>query len=154
MIGGIAVAATSFRRAVRVVAAEPALADDAFRSKAAGKICGHQDGKTPETIADGLRTLLGPNTFPLVRDLVDDVILVSEDDIASATKLVWERMKIAIEPSAGVGVAAVLSNAFRQRHSECRRVGVVLCGGNCDIGKLMPVLVAAPALPSGCLSAT
>lgn len=151
LVGGIAAAAKGLNiKGLKVVAAEPAIADDACRSKAEGKICGHRDGKATETIADGLRTLLGPNTFPLVRDLVDDVITVSEEDIASSTRLVWERMKLAIEPSAAVGVAAVLSAAFRERHGSCRRVGVVLCGGNCDIGKLTPILLAAPALPSGC----
>jgi len=151
LTGGVSVAAKGLSKgAIKVVAAEPIVADDAFRSKAEGVICGHRDGKNPDTLADGLKTLLGSNTFPLVRDYVDEVITVSEEDIAAATRLVWERMKLAIEPSAGVGVAAVLSKAFRERYGGCRRVGIVLCGGNCDIAKVAPVLARVTGLPSGC----
>lgn len=152
LTGGVSVAIKGLSGgSVKVVAAEPALADDAARSKAEGKICGHNG--SPDTIADGLKTLLGSNTFPLIRDHVDDIITVSEEDIASATRLVWERMKLAIEPSAGVGVAAVLSSAFRSRHADCQRVGVILCGGNSDIPKVASILASAPALPSGCEAA-
>mmetsp|Transcript_49502 Transcript_49502/g.105846 ORF Transcript_49502/g.105846 Transcript_49502/m.105846 type:complete len:363 (+) Transcript_49502:67-1155(+) len=151
LTGGVSVAAKGLSGGkIVVVAAEPELADDACRSKAEGSIQGHKDGGSPDTIADGLKTLLGSNTFPLIRDCVDDIITVSEADIAAATRLVWERIKLAIEPSAGVGVAAVLSHAFRERHGACRRVGVVLCGGNCDVPKVAGILSNAPALPSGC----
>lgn len=152
LTGGVAVAAKGLSSgSLTVVAAEPELADDACRSKALGAIQGHRDGKNPTTIADGLKTLLGSNTFPLIRDCVDDIITVSEADIAAATRLVWERMKLAIEPSAGVGVAAVMSSAFRSRHGDKKRVGVVLCGGNADLPKLLEILSTAAPAPSGCV---
>lgn len=154
LVGGIAAAVKGLRgQAVKVIAAEPELADDAYRSKLENTICGHKcaSGQTPDTIADGLKTTLGPNTFPLIRDLVDDIITVSEEEIASATRLIWERMKLAIEPSAGVGVAVALSSRFRERHRDCTRVGVVLCGGNCDILKVAPLLAQAkPFLTDAC----
>lgn len=89
--------------------------------------------------ADGLKTTLGPNTWPIVRDCVDDVILVSEVDILNATKLIWERLKVTIEPSAGVGVAVALGNEFREKYSVengFQNVGIILCGGNVDILKV------------------
>ena len=78
---------------------------------------------------------MGPNTWPIVRDLVNDILTVSELDILRATKLVWERLKIAIEPSAGVGVAVALSEEFQTKYpaAEYPKVGIVLCGGNVDI---------------------
>lgn len=153
LCGGISVATKEgVNGKIRVIAAEPALADDAFRSKASGKIEDHRDGKNPETIADGLKTLLGDNNFPLIRDYVDDIVLVSEEDIVAATRLVWERMKLMIEPSAGVGVAAVMSDTFRKKHGDCKRVGVVLCGGNSDATKVVAAFEKASGLPSGCVS--
>ena len=94
----------------------------------------------PVTIADGLRTSLGPLTFPVVRDLVDEIVLVSEADIVLHMRLVWERMKITIEPSAAVGVAVACSAWMHARQShnqqDLRHVGVVLCGGNVDLAAL------------------
>ena len=83
-----------------------------------------------------MKTTLGPNTWPIVRDLVDDIITVSESDILQATKLIWERLKVCIEPSAGVGVAVAMSEEFRHKYSDSKRVGIILCGGNVDIIKL------------------
>ena len=132
MISGIAIAAKALKPSIQVFAAEPARADDAFRSKAAGKI---EPVKRIDTIADGLRTSLGALTFPVVRDLVDEVLLVEEDAIVRAMRLVWERMKVLIEPSAAVGVAAVLDESFKARRGF-GPTAVVLCGGNVDLDRL------------------
>jgi threonine dehydratase len=151
MISGVAVAAKGAHPggALRVIGAEPAGADDAARSKATGVLQGHAPGG-PVTVADGLRTTLGPHTFPVVRDLVDGVLTVTEDEIVAALRLVYSRMKLAIEPSAAVGVAAVLSPRFAAALAALAgsegaggsgsgrplRVGVVLCGGNADLATL------------------
>lgn len=144
MISGCAVAAKGVKPSVRIIGAEPAGADDAYRSKVAGALLGH--ASPPATMADGLRTTLGPNTWPIVRDLVDAIVTVQEDEISAALGLVYSRAKLAIEPSAAVGVAAVLSPRFWQRLRELDpelgggrtlNVGVVLCGGNVDLADLM-----------------
>ena len=124
----------------KVFGAEPADADDAFRSKRDGTLRKHESAC--KTVADGLRTTLGPNTFPIVRDLVDKIYLVEEHVIKATTRMVWERMKLCIEPSAAVGVAVALSDAFKSEHgtsadgTQLKRVGVVLCGGNADVDNL------------------
>jgi len=144
LIGGIASAVKALLPSCKVFGAEPANADDAFRSKAAGRILQHE--RPPDTIADGLKTVLGQHTFPIVDRLVDEIFLVEEPRIAAATRAVWERMKLAIEPSAGVGVAVAVSPEFRERYPELRRVGVILCGGNVDLGAMAAVIAAAEPL--------
>lgn len=133
MISGIALAYRELAPRVRVVGAEPALASDAFESKASGVIVA---AKAPVTIADGLRTSLGHFTFPVVRELVDRVVLVDEDAIVRAMRLVFERMKLVIEPSAGVSVAVAIGEGLEALPADARRVGVVLCGGNVDLDAL------------------
>jgi len=132
MLSGVTLAARELKPGIRVFAAEPLGADDAARSKAAGRLIPQT---APDTVADGLRTSLGDNTWPVVRDLVEEVLVVEEADILAATRLVWERMKLVIEPSAGVGVAAALGDRFRGL-SGIERVGVILCGGNVDLDRL------------------
>ncbi len=132
LISGTALVAGSAARPVRVFAGEPAMADDAARSKAAGAI---QPQRPPVTIADGLRGPLGLLTWPFVRDRVERIVTVPEDEIVAAMRLVWERMKIVIEPSAAVPVAAVLSKEFRAM-GGIERVGVILSGGNVDLDAL------------------
>uniref|UniRef100_A0A8C9Q9V5 Serine racemase n=1 Tax=Spermophilus dauricus TaxID=99837 RepID=A0A8C9Q9V5_SPEDA len=90
----------------------------------------------PETIADGVKSSIGLNTWPIIRDLVDDVFTVTEDEIKYATQLVWERMKLLIEPTAGVGVAAVLSRNFQAVSPEVKNICIVLSGGNVDLTSL------------------
>jgi len=125
---------------VKIVLAEPETLNDAQRSFREGRLLHHPPGTVLDSVADGLKTTLGPNTWPIVRDLVDDVITVSETEILRATKMVWERLKVAIEPSAGVGVAVASSREFHAKYpreeSGVRNVGIVLCGGNVDIGKI------------------
>lgn len=133
MIGGISVATHALSPRTRVIGAEPAGAADAALSKRTGT---RQPMSDPRTIADGLRTSLGELTFPLVRDLVDEIVTVEEDEIVAAMRLVWERLKVVIEPSAGVGVAALLRTEMRARPG-LGHVAVVLCGGNLDVGGLL-----------------
>ncbi|MCA9285439.1 MAG: pyridoxal-phosphate dependent enzyme [Phycisphaerales bacterium] len=132
MISGVAIAAKGIRSGIRIIGAEPLGADDAARGKASGV---RQPPPDARTIADGLRTGLGDLTWPVVRELVDEIVTVDETSIIAAMRLVWERMKLVIEPSAAVGVAVVLSEGFRTR-AEMPRVGVVLCGGNVDLETL------------------
>eukprot|EP00617_Octactis_speculum_P023441 CAMPEP_0185753996 /NCGR_PEP_ID=MMETSP1174-20130828/12658_1 /TAXON_ID=35687 /ORGANISM="Dictyocha speculum, Strain CCMP1381" /LENGTH=360 /DNA_ID=CAMNT_0028432035 /DNA_START=47 /DNA_END=1129 /DNA_ORIENTATION=+ len=156
LISGIATVIKARFPDMIVVGAEPSAVDDAFRSKACGSIQTNEQGVT--SVADGLKTQLGPNTWPVVRDKVDVILRVDEDDIISATKLVWTRMKLQIEPSAGVGVAVALGEDLRclvkeRLGDETRaRIGVVLCGGNADPVALAPLFAVAPEYPKGCLS--
>jgi threonine dehydratase len=129
MISGISIAAKTVSPKVRVFAAEPAGADDAARSMAAGRLIPQTN---PNTIADGLLTSLGEWTWPIIRDHVERIITVTDGQIIAAMRLVWERMKIIIEPSAAVAVAAVLSDEFTSL-AGIARVGVVLSGGNVDL---------------------
>ena len=132
LVAGSCIAARGIAPAVRVFAAEPAGADDAARSKAAGR---RIPQTAPLTLADGLLTSLGALTWPFVRDVVERVITVGEDEIVAAMRLVWERAKLVIEPSAAVAVAAVLSPAFRGEAAP-RRLGIILSGGNADLDHL------------------
>ncbi|XP_076210565.1 serine racemase isoform X1 [Aptenodytes patagonicus] len=134
MIAGIAVAIKALRPDVKVFAAEPRNADDCYQSKVRGELTPNLH--PPDTIADAVKTSIGPNTWPIIRDLVDDVLTVSEEEIKRATRLVWERMKLLIEPTAGVGVAAVLSEQFQAVPRDVENVCVVLCGGNVDLSSL------------------
>jgi threonine dehydratase/serine racemase len=118
--------------ALRIIAAEPRGADDAARSKAAGALI-PQTG--PRTIADGLLTSLGERTWPIIRDLVERIVTVSEEEIVTAMRLAWERAKLLIEPSAAVALAAVLTKEFREL-ADIHRVGIVLSGGNVNLDQL------------------
>ncbi|EYU34866.1 hypothetical protein ABFS82_14G188800 [Erythranthe guttata] len=135
LISGIALAAKSLNPAIRIFAAEPKGADDAARSKEEGAIV-----ILPETntIADGLRASLGTLTWPVVRDLVDGVIVVEDKEIIEATRLCYETLKVAVEPSGAIGLAAVLSESFRNNPvwKDCKNVGIVLSGGNLDLDVL------------------
>jgi threonine dehydratase/serine racemase len=132
LVAGLTIAAAALAPSVRVFAAEPAGADDAARSKVAGTLI-PQTG--PRTIADGLLTSLGDLTWPVIRDRVEKVIRVTEEEIVSAMRLAWERAKLLIEPSAAVAVAAVLSSEFKALDG-LNRVGVVLSGGNVNLDDL------------------
>ena len=130
LISGTCLAASGFSTATKVYAAEPEQADDACRSKRAGRIV---EDDAPQTIADGLKASLKPLTFHFVANQVSDVLTVSEKDIVDAMRLVWERMKIVIEPSSAVAVAAVLKN---REVFAGQRVGIILTGGNVDLDRL------------------
>jgi len=132
LISGVSIAARGLKPNVKVIGVEPLLADDAFRSKQSGELVVNES--TPETIAEGLKTNLGANTWPQVRDLVDQIIRVSEDEIRNAMQLILERAKLVIEPSAAVGVAAVLRPEFTEQ--GFKRVAIVLSGGNVAVSHL------------------
>ncbi|MDY7107350.1 MAG: pyridoxal-phosphate dependent enzyme [Planctomycetota bacterium] len=132
LMSGLCLAAGAVAPSVRLFAAEPAGADDAARSLAAGELIPQT---SPNTIADGLLTSLGDLTWPIVRDHVQRIFTVDDDEIIAAMRLLWQRMKLVIEPSAAVPLAAVLSPAFRELEGVTR-VGVVLSGGNVDLDRL------------------
>ncbi len=133
MLSGVVTIVKALDPRILVLGAEPAEADDAYRSKTSGTLQGN--ASPPNTIADGLKTTLGPNTWPVVRDKVDGIVRVSEDAIVAAMRDVYERMKLAIEPSAAVGVAALLGAEVKAM-PNLRRIGVILCGGNVDLDAL------------------
>uniref|UniRef100_H0VRY2 L-serine ammonia-lyase n=1 Tax=Cavia porcellus TaxID=10141 RepID=H0VRY2_CAVPO len=129
MVAGIAITVKALKPSVKVYAAEPLNADDCYQSKLKGELT--PNTYPPETVADGVKSSIGTNTWPIIRDLVDDVFTVTEDEIKYATQLVWERMKLLIETTAGVGVAAVLSHNFSNSFSRSKRMFcIVLSGGN------------------------
>lgn len=131
ILAGTALAANAFSKDVKVFGAEPAQMDDAFRSLSSGKI----EFNAPEafTVADGLRTNLGDINFPIIQSLVSDILLVDEDEILNAMWWVWQRMKIIIEPSSAVAVAAVLRYADL---FQGKKIGLIITGGNADIKAL------------------
>lgn len=149
--GGLASGCTTSLRGllkskVTIVLAEPLEMDDAKRSFESGKLLGHYVDNKLNSIADGLKTTLGPNTWPIIRDMVSDVITVSEKEILMATKLIWERLKICIEPSAGVGAAVAMSDTFKRKFlnveqsQDVKNIGIVLCGGNVDVIKIATLM--------------
>ena len=130
LLSGTALAAHHFAPGTRVVGVEPAAADDAYRSLETGRI---QPSVEPRTVADGLLTSLGEHTFTVIRSLVESIVTVGEESIVDAMRLVWERMKIIIEPSAAVPVAAPLEEKL---DIQGLRVGIILSGGNVDLEHL------------------
>jgi threonine dehydratase/serine racemase len=132
LLSGITLAYRALSPETSIYAAEPAGADDAARSKREGRFI-PQDN--PQTVSDGLRTSLGQWTWPVVRDLVSDVLVVDDQETVVAMRLIWERMKLLVEPSAAVGLAAVLSGRFDPEH-RFQRVGLLLTGGNVDLDAL------------------
>jgi len=130
LYSGTAIATHGISKHARVIAAEPEAADDAARSIREGRI---QPSNDPVTIADGLRTSLSPRTFAALRAHGGEVVTVSEAAIVEAMRFVWERMKIVIEPSSAVPVAALFAGLSLAKGA---RVGVILSGGNVDLAKL------------------
>jgi threonine dehydratase/serine racemase len=132
MVSGVCIAAKGVKPSIRLLAAEPTGADDAARSMKSGQL---QPQGTVNTIADGLLTAMGDLTWPIVRDHVERVINVTDEQIIAAMRLIWERMKLVIEPSAATSVAVALSDDFNTLRGMSN-VGVVLSGGNVDLDKL------------------
>jgi threonine dehydratase len=130
LLSGIAIAAKGLTPHIRVIAAEPEMADDAYRSLQEGRIL---PSEHPRTIADGLLTSLGTLTFPIIQQHVEQVVTVSEAGITAAMKFIWERAKLVIEPSAAVAVALLWE---RKIDLGGLRIGIILSGGNVDLEKL------------------
>lgn len=130
LLSGTAIAAKSMRPKIKVFAVEPANADDAAQSFRAGRWLVTEK---KFTIADGLRTNIGEPNFAIVQRYVDDIVTVSEEAIVAAMRIIWETMKIVIEPSAAVPYAALLESKI---DASGKRVGIILTGGNVDLDAL------------------
>ena len=134
LLSGTCLGAKGTRADVRVYGCEPERADDAYRSLKSGKL---QALETSDTIADGLRASLAPRTFAILRQCVDGILLVSEEEIVAAMRLVWERMKIVIEPSSAVALAPLLREngpaELGLNGDSNPRVGIILSGGNVEL---------------------
>jgi threonine dehydratase len=130
LIAGTALATNYFSSACEIIGSEPEEADDAYRSLISGKI---ETNVTANTIADGLRTQLGSHNFPIIKEHVKQIITVSESEIIEAMQLLWERMKIIIEPSSAVAFAAIRKekDSFKNQ-----KVGIIISGGNVDVTNL------------------
>jgi len=134
LLSGSAIAAKGICPSCRVIGIEPELANDATLSFRTGKL---HTVSNPPTIADGTRTpSLGKITFPLVKQYVDDMVTVSEDDIKEAVRFLFYRMKLVVEPSGALGVAALLGNKL----NAVGRVGVIISGGNIDASTMNTIL--------------
>lgn len=127
LLSGTAIASKSIQPRIRVIGAEPKNADDAYRSLASGNI---EPAAPTETIADGLRATLCPLTFSILRRYVDEIALVTEEEIVETMKLLWERLKLIVEPSGAVSAAIVL---YKKIPVDGRRIGIILSGGNLDL---------------------
>ncbi len=130
LLSGTAISCKSINKKIKVIAAEPAGADDACRSFKAGKLI---PSINPKTIADGLLTSLGDLTFRIIVKHVDNILSVKENTIVIAMRLIYERMKIIVEPSAAVPLAAIIENP---KIFIRKRTGIILSGGNVDLEKL------------------
>jgi len=130
LISGTALTAKYLNPKIRVIGAEPELADDAFRSFHSGKI---EPVLRTDTVADGLRTSLGELTFQVIQTHLDDIVTVSEESIIRDMRAVWERMKIITEPSCSVPLSAILD---RKVDVQGKKVGIILTGGNVDLENL------------------
>jgi threonine dehydratase len=130
LLAGTAMAAKQLQPSVRVIGCEPEMADDAQQSFRSGHIVAQLQ---PQTIADGLRTSLGDLTFPLIARFADDIVTVTEEGIVNAMRRAWEILKIVIEPSSAVPLAAILDGKLQVAGKS---VGVILSGGNVDLDKL------------------
>ncbi|MCK5400247.1 MAG: pyridoxal-phosphate dependent enzyme [Flavobacteriaceae bacterium] len=130
LIAGTILAAKFFSEKCKVIGGEPKNVDDAYRSLQSGKI---EFNESTNTIADGLRTFLGDRNFPIIKEGVEKIIRVEEEEIINAMKLIWERMKIIIEPSSAVAFAALLKDKEDYKN---KNVGIIISGGNVDVTNL------------------
>jgi threonine dehydratase len=130
LCAGTALSAHYFGKNSIVIGTEPENVNDAFLSFRSGT---RQKGEPKPTLADGLRTQVGEITFPIIKEHLTEVLTCTEEQMISAMKLVWERMKIVIEPSCAVPLAAILANPAPFKG---KRVGVILTGGNVDLSQL------------------
>jgi threonine dehydratase len=130
ILSGTAIAVKAMNPRIMIIGAEPLNADDAYRSLKSGRLI---PSENPVTIADGLLTSLGDLTFEIIRKKVDGIITVKEKSIIQAMRIIWERMKIIIEPSSSVAVAAILENRKMFRN---KKTGIIITGGNVDLNNL------------------
>ena len=140
LLSGTCLGALGIRSDIRIFGCEPARADDAYRSLTTGVL---QSMDSSDTIADGLRASLAPRTFAILRQYVRQILLVTEEEIISTARLVWERMKIIVEPSSAVALAPLLKpgvvTSLRlppRPHAAPSKLGVIFSGGNVDLSAL------------------
>ncbi len=132
LMSGTCIATKSKSPGIKIIGAEPSGADDAFQSKSQNRFIPQTD---PNTIADGLRTSLGKLTWPFIRDEVDEILCVDDQTIVKVMRFFWERTKQIIEPSCAVPLAVVLENRSHPAFQN-KRVGIIISGGNVDLGNL------------------
>ena len=130
LLSGSLLAAKNMKSSITVYGAEPEEADDAYQSLKLGRIV---PNKTINTICDGLRAQIGSKTFPVIQNLVDDIIPIGEDDIINALRMIWERLKIIVEPSCSIALALIIKN---KQLFKGRNVGLIMSGGNLDLDNL------------------
>ncbi|MCF8457827.1 MAG: pyridoxal-phosphate dependent enzyme [Bacteroidales bacterium] len=130
LLSGTAISSKSINPNIKVIAAEPSGADDAYRSFKSGQLI---PSTNPKTIADGLLTSLGDLTLEIILKHVDDILRVEEETIVKAMRMIYERMKIIVEPSSAVPLAAIMENPHLFQH---KKTGIILSGGNVDLDKL------------------
>ena len=134
LISGTSIAVKGLCPEAQVIGVEPKNADDAYRSFKAGKIF---PSVNPNTIADGLKTSLGSNTFRIIRENIDDIITVTDKQILEAMKFLWERMKLVVEPSGAVPLAGLRYGGLKAKD---KKVGVIISGGNVDLTAFFKLL--------------
>ncbi len=130
LLSGTLLSSKALKDDIQVFGAEPAEADDAYRSLKLGKIVPNE---TINTICDGLRAQIGGLTFPVISDLVDDIITVTEEEIVDSMRMIWERLKMIVEPSSSITLGAVLKNKDK---FNGKKVGLIISGGNVDLDHL------------------
>lgn len=130
LLRGTLLSSKGINKDILVYGAEPSEADDAFRSLQSGKIVSNE---TINTICDGLRAQIGTITFPIIQENVDGIITLSEEEIINSMQMIWERMKIIIEPSCAISLAAIIKN---REMFEGKKVGLIMSGGNVDLTQL------------------
>jgi threonine dehydratase len=130
LLSGTCLSKKYFSPNTKIIGAEPRGADDAYRSIRDGKI---YPSINPKTICDGLLTNLSEKTFSIIRNNVNEILTAEEESIINAMRMIWERMKIVVEPSAAITLAVVLEN---KKKFSGKRIGLILSGGNVDLEKL------------------
>lgn len=130
LLSGTAIASKGKNKSIQVIGAEPLNADDAFRSFMTKRLI---PSENPKTICDGLLTSLGTITFSVIMDSVDKILTASEESIVEAMRIIWQRMKIIVEPSSAVPLAVILEN---KSLFEGKKTGIIISGGNVDISRL------------------
>ena len=130
LLSGSLLAAKNMKSSITVYGAEPEEADDAYQSLKLGRIV---PNKTINTICDGLRAQIGSKTFPVIQNLVDDIIPIAEEDIINSLRMIWERLKIIVEPSCSIALALIIKN---KQLFKGRNVGLIMSGGNLDLDNL------------------
>ena len=130
LLSGSLLAAKNMKSSITVYGAEPEEADDAYQSLKLGRIV---PNKTINTICDGLRAQIGSKTFPVIQNLVDDIIPIAEEDIINSLRMIWERLKIIVEPSCSIALALIIKN---KQLFKGGNVGLIMSGGNLDLDNL------------------